>query len=154
MIERIYDPAVVNAVSNHWSIRPSICGGRGWLDATPFIANENNIYLAGEWGISIFHYVEPGLYEVHYRVLPEGRGKWALGFIHGCAAAMFADDSVAEIRARVPRGNYACRALVRCMCMQFEFTMKPGWVDEDGFPIEADVFSMTRSRWWRLNGNA
>ena len=154
MIERIYDPAVVNAVSNHWSILPAICAGQKQLDASPFIGDPRNIYLAGEFGIAIFHDLGNGWYEAHYRVLPQGRGKWALGFLIGALTWMFARPEVAEIRCRVPRGNYACRAIVRCVCAQFEFTLPSGWIDEDGDPIEADIYSMSRERWQRLNANA
>lgn len=154
MIERIFDPAVVNAISNHWSILPAISAGRDEIDATPFVEDVRNIHLAGEFGIAIFHHIDNGWYEAHYRVLPQGRGKWALGFLIGALTWMFAHPDVEEIRCRVPRGHIACRAIVRRVCAEFLFTLPQGWIDEDGRPIEADIYSMTRQRWERLNANA
>lgn len=148
MIERTFDPEVVNAVSNHYSIYPSICGGRsGPLDATEALDNVDNIYLVGEWGLAIFLPVDEGRYEAHYRVLPQGRGEWATGFLVIALQWMFLYDHVKEIRCRVPRGNYACRAIVKRICAHFEFTMPNGWVDESGRVIEADIYSMSRERW-------
>jgi hypothetical protein len=154
-IERVFDPAVVNAVSNHWSIFPSICAGReGPLDWSDQVADKRNVFLAGEFGITIYNLVEDGIYEMHSRVLPEGRGKWSLGFAIASAAWMFSHPWVQTIICRVPRGNYACRALVRRGCGQFESTLPEGWLDERGRPIPADVYSMTRERWMRLNAHA
>lgn len=148
IIERTFDPAVVNAVSNHYSIFPNICGGQQEpLDASVFLEDQRNVYLAGEWGLAIFNYIDDGRYEAHYRVLPPGRGKWALGYIMIALQWMFVHPVVQEIRCRVPRGNYACKALVRRICFQFEFTMANGWIDEEGGIIEADIYSMTRERW-------
>jgi len=151
MIERIFDPGVVNAVSNHWSIYPSICAGsKEPLDATPFMIDPRNVYLAGEFGIAIFHHIDDGQYEAHYRVLPQGRGKWARGMLYAALEWMFTHDEVKEIRCRVPRGNYPCRAIVRNICAQFVCTVPNGWVDEDGNVIEADIYSMPRERWSAL----
>lgn len=155
MMERIYDPTVVNAVSNHYSIRPWIAAGRADpLDATEYVADFRNVYLAGDHGLAIFHFIGPGLYEAHYRVLPEGRGKWALGFLYAALAWMFDHDEVAEIRCRVPRGNIACRAIVHNICAEPIGEIPNGWIDEDGNVIPARIYSMSRSRWQRLNANA
>lgn len=155
MIERIFDSNVVNAVSNHPSIFPHISGGReGPLDCSEFVEDKNNVFLAGEHGLAIFHWRNPGCYEMHYRVLPSGRGKWSLGFALGCLTWMFSHPDVLALGCRVPRGNYASRALVRRCCGKFEYTLPKGWIDEDGWPIDADVYSMTRERWERLNANA
>lgn len=148
MIERTFDADVVNAVSNHYSVFPTICGGqREPLDAASWIDDENNVCLVGEWGLAIFHCTSPGKYEAHYRVLPQGRGKWALSFLMIAIQWMFLLDDTTEIRCRVPRGNYACRAIVRRVCAHYEFTMPKGWLDEYGNVIEADVYSMSRERW-------
>lgn len=150
-IERTFDPAVVNAVSNHYSIFPHICCGRKEpIDVSEQIKDENNIYLAGEWGVAVFHYCGQGQFEAHYRVLPAGRGKWSLTFVLLALQWMFCHETVREIRCRVPRGNYACRALIRRICAYFVYTEPKGWIDEDGNIIEADVFSMTRERWETL----
>lgn len=148
MIERTYDPDVVNAVSNHYSIFSHICAGqREPLDASEWMADERNICLTGEWGLAIFNWTSEGKYEAHYRVLPPGRGKWAIGFLLIALQWMFLHEDVKEVRCRVPRGNYACRAIVRRICAHFEFTMPNGWLDGDGRVIEADIYSMSRERW-------
>jgi hypothetical protein len=154
-LERVFDPSVVNTVSNHPSIFPSIAGGReGPLDWTRFVEDRRHVFLAGDFGLSIFEFVEDGVYEMHMRVLPQGRGKWSIGFALASVAWMFRHPWVMTLVCRSPRGNYASHALVRRCCGKFECTLHNGWVDEVGCAIEADIYSMTRERWTRLNANA
>ncbi len=155
-LERVFDPSVVNTVSNHPSIFPSIAGGReGPLDWTRFVNDRRNVFLAGEWGLACFEPVQDGVYEMHIRVLPEGRGKWSMGFALACAGWMFQHPWVQVLIARVPRGNYACRALMRrCGCGEYVDTLPEGWRDDFGRPIEADLYRLTRATWVRLNCNA
>lgn len=154
-IERVFDPAVVNAVSNDPSIFPAISAGRqGPLDWTPLVEDRRHVFLAGEFGLSIFELVEDGVYEMHMRVLPQGRGKWSIGFALASVAWMFRHPWVMTLLCRSPRGNCASHALIRRCCGQYEYTLAKGWLDEIGRPIEADVYSMTRERWTRLNCDA
>jgi RimJ/RimL family protein N-acetyltransferase len=155
-IERTFDSAAVNVVSNHPSIFPAICGGReGPVDWSDHVEDRRNVFLAGEFGLAIFDLVQDGAYEMHIRVLPPGRGKWSIGFAIASIAWMFQRPWVKVLVCRVPRGNYACRALLRrCGCAQFETTLAEGWLDEIGRPIEADAYSLTRERWIRMNCDA
>jgi hypothetical protein len=75
---RTRDAALLNSVVNHPSIRPHI-GARdaGDLDMTALLDCDRNICLVNDHGGFLYHWVAPGVFEVHTFILPEGRGEAA-----------------------------------------------------------------------------
>jgi hypothetical protein len=149
MIERIYDPAVVNAVVNDPTVKPWVAGGiEGDLDVSPVLADPRNIALFGRHGGVIFTWVQPCVYEAHTQVLPQGRGAWALQMVHATASWLFAGTDALEVLTRVPHGNRGARALVQAVQGVFEFTNPLGFV-LDGELVPADIYSLTIQTWMR-----
>lgn len=78
MLERCFDPELVNLAANHPNVRPFLGpASLGELDFTDAVADEKNWFLMGEHGGFTLAWSAPHVYEVHVFVLPEGRGKWA-----------------------------------------------------------------------------
>lgn len=139
----------INKVINDPSIFDWVRGNHpGPLDMTPIIANPNNILLMGQYGGILFMQLQPGLYEAHTQVLPEGRGKWAVGMTQAALHWMFTRSDCFEVLSRCPQGNIAAKALIKRVNGQFEFTNKNGWVRND-LPIPADIYSWTIQAWAR-----
>jgi len=100
VIARSFDVDRLNYLVNHPTIRPTAGGdGESYLDFTPLMGPENH-FLAGEHGGHFFHWSSPDTYEVHIFILPEGRGKWAAGFVQD--GLQYARDiGVRQLWARV-----------------------------------------------------
>src|SRR6185312_10059007 len=99
----------------------------------------------GEYGGFLFWRVEPGIYDAHSAVLPEGRGPWAIKAACKALDIMFEGDAL-EIMMVCPKGNIAVLTLVRMLKAKFRGTIEDGWW-RDGKAIPADVYSMTRDDW-------
>ena len=128
MLVRQSDPAIVNHILNHPSVLPWVIGNKkAPLDASPVIANTNNIVLACEWCAFIFAKMTTGIYELHTCVLPEGRGQGTISAGHEAMDWMFSSTDAAEIVTRVPRGNIAGDAAMRALGIAPWFKTKPIW---------------------------
>lgn len=139
--------ARINKVVNDPSIFEWVRGShKGPLDLAPVIANPNNILLMGQHGGILFVQLQPGLYEAHTQVMPEGRGKWTLAMTKAALHWMFTRSDCFEVMSRCPQGNLAARALIRRVAGQLSFVNPNGWVRDDK-PIPAEVFSWTIQNW-------
>jgi hypothetical protein len=149
IIERSADRDRINAVANHPDVR-------GWvnpmperdLDLGPAVADPANIMLSAGHGVMLFAYLQPGLYEVHTMVEPEGRGAWTLDFVNTCLAWMFCQTGAIELMTRCPKGNLAAKALARTIHGSYQFTNQTGWM-RDGQPIPADIYALSIQEWIR-----
>lgn len=147
------DASKLNAVINDPSIYPWVKGFLdGPIDLTAAVADESNICLMAEHGGVIFHRHQMGLFEVHTQILPAGRGPWAVAMAQEAAKYMFCRTDAMEIMTKVPKGNFAARALTKAIGGSFEFTNKRGWV-KDGQIIPADIFRLTIQDWIRTAPN-
>lgn len=94
MIERVFDPDIVNAFANHPTIRPFIGGdGSDSADLTEAVADKRNLFFATERGCAAFLWRGPGIYEGHTMFLCSGReaiglGRAMLALVHALGAAM------------------------------------------------------------------
>ncbi len=150
-VERQFDAKRLNDVVNHPSIYPWVHGNiQGPLDFSEAV-NENSphINLMGEFGGCVFVRCQAGLYEVHTHILPEGRGEWAKAAVQECVNYIFTSTDAVEIWTRIPKGNYAARALVRALGGVLQFRADRGWI-VDGELVYADIFSMTIQDWMRI----
>lgn len=99
---RSQDGKRLNYLVNHSTIRPTAGGdGKSYLDLAPFVDDEANVFLDGDFGGLFFHWSAPDTYEVHIFVLPEGRGQWAAEFAHWALVWMIGHGAF-HLWARVP----------------------------------------------------
>jgi len=148
VIERQFDGQAVNRIVNHPSIYPWVCGpleGQD-LDLSGPIGDGSYIALFGEFGGFLFWKLTDGIYDAHSAVLPEGRGKWALGAAREALAWMFHHEGAVEIMMAVPKGNLAVRALVRSLKAKYTGNIEDGWMI-DGNSVASDIFSLTKTDW-------
>lgn len=151
MIERVFSSAHVNAIANHPSVYPRICGlNTGALDYTEFVTDSRNFMLYGDYGGWMFIQMQPGLYDAHVHVLPEGRGEWVLQAVQDALKYMFTKTDALEIIGRIPHGNYPVRTLMKCIGAHRELTNERGWISE-GQIIPADYYSYSIFDWIRKN---
>ena len=119
------------------------------LDMAEAIADPRVICLLGKHGGVLFHQHQPGLYEAHTQILPEGRGAWGLDCVRACLMWMFTRADAMEIITRCPKGNLAATALARAVGGTRILTNANGWI-KDGVPIPADYYSLKVEDWMRL----
>lgn len=148
-IERHTSAHALNRIINDPSIYPSVKGyAEGRLDLSAAVGNPNNVLLMGEHGGVLFTMHQPGLYEAHTQILPEGRGRWGLLMVRACLHWMFSQTDAIEIITRAPRGNLAALALARAVGGVEEFTVKAGWVI-DNDPVPTAILSLSAQGWMR-----
>jgi hypothetical protein len=144
---REFSAKQINQVLNHPAVRPDVADlGSGVLDLSPVLANKNNILLMGQYGGCLCYCAQPGLYEVHTQVLPEGRGEWALAFVRAGARWMFTHTGAYEIMTRVSHGNVAAKALTIAAGMRHEFTRDDGPSFRGSNP-PCDIYSYRIQDW-------
>lgn len=113
MIERTYDPAIVNDIVNHPDVAPWVrWTSIGEMDLTPLVRDQRNVVLVGEHGMAVFHYRVPGVYEWHAAVRPEGHGAWAFLAAKAAIDWLFANTDAVAIIAPVPENNRPARQIV------------------------------------------
>lgn len=137
----------VNAVINHPEVQPFVKGlAKLPLDLSPAVLNPNNVLLMGQHGGVFFHQHQPGIYEAHTQVVPEGRGAWTVAMVKAALHWMFTRSDAVEILTRCPKGNFAARALAKAIGGKMLFTNPRGWVMDD-VVISADIFALTIQDW-------
>lgn len=147
IVERQTDAKRLNEIANHPSVYPWVHGSIvGELDLSDVVSRPGNIVLLGEHGGIVFHAMQLGLFEAHTLVLPEGRGAWTERAVWDCLHWMFTRSNAVEILTRIPKGNYAARALVKQIKGEFAWRAERGWVMDHEI-IPADIFSMTLQHW-------
>ena len=147
LVTRHFTADSLNVVANHPSVYDWVRGQHsGYLDLTSITANPNNYVLMGEYGGVVFTQHQPGLYEAHTQVLPAGRGEWTVRMVEDALHYMFTRTDAVEIVTRVPKGNFAARALVKAIHGSLEFRMEKGWVIRDEV-VFADVYALRIQDW-------
>ncbi len=145
------DAKRLNVIVNHPEVYPWVRGfHKSALDLTEALAQGNKICLLGKHGGLLFHLLQPGLYEVHTQILPEGRGAWALDCVRACLLWMFSRTDAVEIITRCPHGNLAAKAMARSVGLKHQFTNPQGWVMDDK-AVPSDIYSLTIQDWMRTS---
>lgn len=143
------DARKINLIVNHPDIHPWVKGmAEGEIDATPVFERGGAICLLAEHGGILFDAIQPGLYEAHTQVLPEGRGAWAVRAASACLHWLFTRTDAIEVVTRCPHGNLAAKGLARAIHGRLQFTNPNGWV-MDGKSVPADIYSLTAQDWMR-----
>jgi len=151
-ITRHIDAKFANRVVNDPSVYDWVRGPlQGEIDVSPLVEDIGNILLAGEHGCVILIRQHIGTYDIHTQILPSGRGKWCVDFMHQVLRWMFTQTSAVELTSRVPKGNLGALALVRSFKLRPEFTLERGWVIRDK-PVPATVYSIQLQDWIRNFG--
>lgn len=122
MVSRSNDVSRLNAVINHPSVHPWVSKTEQELDASDVIADRRNILLEAPHGFFLFHFHEPGTYEVHTQFLPEGRGKNAFICAQEAAHYMFTKTDCVEILTKVQIENVAAKKLTEAVGFTYLFT--------------------------------
>mgnify|MGYP001608696796 CR=1 FL=1 len=148
-IELQPDARKLNLIVNHPDVYPWVRGpAQGELDITPAFERGDVLCLLAEHGGILFQMLQPGLYEAHTQVLPEGRGAWAVRCVSACLHWLFTHTDAIEVVTKCPEGNLASKGLARAIHGRYQFTNPKGWVMDDK-PIPADIYSLTVQDWMR-----
>lgn len=127
IVSRSFDAARFNEIHNHPDVRPWIANDvDGEVNLTPLIEDRRNILLLGEHGGCLFLYLQPGVYEVHTAVLPEGRGPWMRALSEAVAWYIFTATNAYEVVTRVPAGHLAAKAAADAQGFRYQFTRQGG----------------------------
>lgn len=133
-LSRSFDSAWFNQLLNHPSVHCWVAGDLENLDATALIGDERNILLRADKGGFLFHFHEPGTYEVHTQFLPEGRG--VLELAKQAAHYLFTKTDCVEILTRVPVGHAAAKKLTLAMGFTKLFTGSKWKLHGETVPVE------------------
>ena len=142
------DAKRLNAILNHAEVLPWVSMDGEAIDVSEAVARDDVVALLGTYGGVTFHRLQPGLWEAHTKMLPEGRGQWALACVQACLHFLFCRTEAVEIMTRCPQGNVAAKTLARSIHGQFEFINPIGWI-RDGLPVPADIYRLTIQDWIR-----
>lgn len=146
-IERHFDAERLNEIVNHPDVLPWIGHNPSEpLDLTRIISDVSNYLLLGEHGGILFYRLQPGLYEAHTQVLPEGRGKWTVAMTWAALRFMFTQTDCVEVVSKAPEGNKGALGLIRLAHGVYQFTSQAGWI-VDGAPVPARIYSWTIQHW-------
>jgi hypothetical protein len=126
----------VNALLADESIRPfALLGAGDDVDATGFVKDLANIAILCEdeegeaQGALLFHFQEPGVYEVHTMARVLARGRPYLRAVQDALRTMFLCSGCMELYTRVPEGNDAALGLVRLIGGRHEYDLPAGFAN-------------------------
>lgn len=143
-VERTTDASRVNAFVNHPDVRPYIGEpDAGELDLAPFLADPSNVALSAEHGCFMFAPLEPGQYELHTAITPEGRGAGVLPAASAAFRWMFVQTDCVEIVTKVPEANRRARLMAARAGFQRRFERQAAW--HDGSAVT--YFALTLEAW-------
>jgi hypothetical protein len=146
-VKRTFDAAFLNRVANHPDVRPWI-GGTGELDLSAVVAAPRNFALvtpAGGWVLAMH---EPGTYELHTLMLPQGRGREHFRAGAEGLRYMFAATDAREIVTRVPVNNRAAVFSARYFGFRERFRRKDAWRGSDGVAHDVSFQALTLEDWY------
>lgn len=145
-VMRERDAGRINQILNNPAVRPWIAKGDDAVDIHAAVADERNFALLGQWGACMCFMLQPGIYEVHTQVLPEGRGQWTNDLTASCARWMFTRTDSYEVLTRVPRGHVAAKAAALGQGMRYEFTRHNECVFR-GRTVDVDIYALSIQAW-------
>lgn len=147
MLERHFTAERINEIVNHPTIWPFVKGYCTQpLDLTELIKHQNYIGLVGEHGCVFFVKHQPGIYEFHTSVLPEGRGAWMVQGARYAFNWMFTKTDAFELLTKCPHGNIPAKAGAKAVGCSLRFTTRPIWPFFDKM-VPIDVFSIIIQEW-------
>lgn len=146
LLNRTMDATRLNEVANHPDVRPCL-GGVGVLDLSTVFADPANVAMTGEHGGFVLIRQEPGLYEAHSMILPEGRGSQAMEAASQTLRYMFTATDCVEVQTQVPAGNVGADRLSAAMGFTPIFERQKAWPTPNGDPVAISYRSLTFDVW-------
>lgn len=144
---REYSSDRINYIMNHPSCRPFVASKttKGDLDVTKWVDNEKNFLLMGEHGCLMLAYLQPGVYEVHTQILPQGRGEWAKKFVLSAQHWMFTRTDMYEVLSRADRSRSRVKAFALSTGLTHQFTRPTGALNDHNEPV--DIYGLRIQDW-------
>jgi hypothetical protein len=147
VLERVFTAERLNEIVNHSSIYPLVRGANTKpFDLSNIAKNTDHVCLVGEYGCVFFIKHQPGIYEFHTSVLPEGRGEWMLQGSRFAFNWMFTKTDAFELLTKCPDGNIPAKAGARAVGCSFRFRTRPIW-PVNGMLVPVDVYSIILQEW-------
>lgn len=152
-LDRHYTAERINEIINHPSIYASVRGHHtDPLDMSAIASNPEHVCLVGEHGCVLFIRHQPGIYEFHTSVLPEGRGEWMVEGSRTAFSHMFLNTDAFELLTKCPYGNVAAKAGAKVVGCSLRFTTRAIWpLGKSLVPI--DVYSIILQEWVKHANN-
>ena len=136
-----------NSLADDPSIAPFLAAGAGHAAAMDrLFADPNNVGLFGQFGGVFFHKLCPGYYEAHTKVLPQGRGVWAVQMMRSAMLWMATRTDALEVVTKCPHGNLRAMALARVVGCEYEWTTRPLF-PLNGKIVPCDMYVMRLHLW-------
>jgi hypothetical protein len=145
-IDRHTTPEFINEVLNHPSIRPWVANGSEPIDVSDKVADKRNVLLMGPHGGSMAVFIQPGVYEVHTQILPDGRGRWAMEFLATALDWMMTRTPCYELLTRVPHGHKGAKMAAVLGGFKYEFTREKECRFMDRL-VDVDIYSIRIQDW-------
>lgn len=147
-LKRSTDAKRLNEIVNHPKVHPWVSVNGEPLDLSATLESADIYALLGSMGGVTFHRLQPGLFDAHTHILPDGRGQWGLAMVEAALHWLFTRTEAVEVMTRCPKGNLAAKALARAIGGTCEFINPHGWV-KDNQPIPADIYALRIQDWMR-----
>ena len=109
--------ALLNYVANQPEVLRHVAPGYANIDLTAFCTKPGNYIMGDEGGCVIFapSTANSTVYEMHYLLTNDIRGRDALYFTRFCLELMFTKQGATAITGLTPRDNRAARAMNRAL---------------------------------------
>lgn len=106
---------LINTVANHPEVLEGCAPGYASVDVSHFADNPRNKYFGDESGVILLAHVGYGVYEWHYLLTYDCRGKAALALARRALETMFTVHEASVIVGSTPRVNRAARLMNRAL---------------------------------------
>lgn len=134
-LRRDFDARRLNRVVNDPMVKPHVALPDQMdqeIDLTGVVSDRRNVALMCDHGGLLFHWQEPGIYEVHTQFLEPARGQPAIEFTQAALEWMFLRTSAMEILTKVPVPNVGAAWLAQKVGCRLEFTRDDAWPTPQG----------------------
>lgn len=106
---------MLNYVANHPAVLPHIAGNASGIDLSPFFTVPENVMFGDHRGLILFLWQGEHIYDMHWLLTDEIRGKDALGMARNAIGTMFTKFDCCAITGATPRENLAARRMNRAL---------------------------------------
>lgn len=108
-------PATLNTLANLPSIRDKVAPGHRDIDLTTFFDHPDNVALGDQDGVVLFGHHGAGVYEMHYLMGPDVRGRAALTRLRAALKTMFTEHGATAIVGDTPDAFLSARVINRAL---------------------------------------
>ena len=108
-------PAILNTLANLPSIRDKVTPGYRDIDLSAFFDRSENVALGDQDGVVLFGHHGAGVYEMHYLMGPDVRGRAALIRLRAALKTMFTEHGATAIVGDTPDAFLSARVINRAL---------------------------------------